>query len=438
MFRGWRIVGVSALAQGVSVGSTFYVYGTFLKPLAAEFEASRLAVTLGLTLLTVVQGLVAPLIGRAFDGGSPRTLMITGVACHALGLALLSQITAFWQAGLLFVLPIAMGAHLFGPLATSTVVNRWFVRRRGQALGIASLGSSIGGAAFPSIAALLIAAFGWRGAFGAMGTGILLLMLPIAWILVGKPEDVGETPDGDPVPGSDATAATGATTPGAASPNAANTAPATHAAVTTAEAELAAAAAVTTRGLLRDRSFWAISIAIGFGFCPVSVLLAHLVPFATDAGISASRAAFVMTCYALSGAFGRVFLGWLTDRIDPRAVVWLDYAWFGLAWLGLLSPPSFGSLLFTGIAAGIAVGGITPVWAALTGAVYGRMAFGRAMGLMNFVMLPFSVIGAPIAARLFDVTGSYRLAFASFFVCFVLGSVAIAFLRPPARAVRAA
>ncbi|MBK7949763.1 MAG: MFS transporter [Deltaproteobacteria bacterium] len=424
MFRGWRIVGVSALAQGVSVGSTFYVYGTFLKPLAAEFDASRLAVTLGLTLLTVVQGLVAPLIGRAFDGGSPRTLMLTGVACHALGLALLSQITAFWQAGLLFVLPIAMGAHLFGPLATSTVVNRWFVRRRGQALGIASLGSSLGGAAFPAIAAALIAAFDWRGAFGAMGLGILLLMLPIAWILVGKPEDVGETPDGDPGPGADATAEMG-------TPNA-------NGALTSVDAELAAAAAVTTRSLLRDRSFWAISIAIGFGYCPVSVLLAHLVPYATDAGISASRAAVVMTCYALSGAFGRVFLGWLCDRIDPRAVVWLDYAWFGLAWIGLLSPPSFGTLLFTGIAAGIAVGGITPVWAALTGAVYGRMAFGRAMGLMNFVMLPFSVIGAPIAARLFDVTGSYRLAFASFFVCFVLGAVAIAFLRPPARALRAA
>lgn len=443
VFRGWRIVGVSALAQGVSVGSTFYVYGTFLKPLAAEFDASRLAVTLGLTLLTVVQGVVAPLIGRAFDGGSPRTLMLTGIACHGLGLALLSQITAFWQAALLFVLPIAMGAHLFGPLATSTVVNRWFVRRRGQALGIASLGSSLGGAAFPAIAAALIAAFGWRGAFGAMGTGILLLMLPIAWILVGKPEDVGETPDGDPVPGSVGMAAHGTTTgttreatnTSAASPNAAL---ATHADATTADAELATADAVTTRSLLRDRSFWAISIAIGFGYCPVSVLLAHLVPYATDAGISTSRAAIVMTCYALSGAFGRVFLGWLTDRIDPRAVVWLDYAWFGLAWLGLLSPPSFGSLLFTGIAAGIAVGGITPVWAALTGAVYGRMAFGRAMGLMSFVMLPFSVIGAPIAARLFDVTGSYRLAFASFFVCFVLGSVAIAFLRPPARAVRAA
>lgn len=414
MFRGWRIVGVSALAQGVSVGSTFYVYGTFLKPLAAEFEASRLAVTLGLTLLTVVQGLVAPWIGRAFDGGSPRALMLTGVACLATGLVLLSQITAFWQAALLFVLPVAMGAHLFGPLATSTVVTRWFTRRRGQALGIASLGASIGGGLFPPIVAALIAAFGWRTAFAAMGGGVLLLAIPLAWILVGKPEDVGETPDGDPPQHAGPTPPSGPASDGA-------------------RAGAAPADDVTTGGLLRDRRFWAIGVAIGFGFCPVSVLLAHLVPYATDAGIPGPRAAAIMTCYALSGAFGRVFLGWLTDRIDPRAVVWLDYAWFGLAWIGLLVPPSFGSLLFTGIAAGIAVGGITPVWAALTGAVYGRMAFGRAMGLMSFVMLPFSVIGAPIAARLFDVSGSYRVAFASFFVCFVLGAVAIAFLRPPAR-----
>jgi MFS family permease len=416
LFRGWQIVGVAALAQGVSVGSTFYVYGTFLKPLAAEFGASRLAVTLGLTLLTIVQGAAAPLIGRAFDHGSPRKLMITGVACQAAGLLLLSQISAFWQAGLLFVLPIAIGANLFGPLATSTVVSRWFERRRGQALGITSLGSSIGGAVFPPLAAALIAGLGWRGATGVLGAGLLVLVVPLTFILVGRPEEVGQTPDGD-------TSRPTAIEPETGSAAASDPSP---------------AAAITTATLLRDRNFWAISVAIGFGFCPVSVLLAHLVPFATDAGISPARAAIVMTGYALSGAFGRVLLGWLTDRIDPRAVVWLDFGWFFVAWLGLLGRPSFASLLFTAIAAGIAVGGITPVWAALTGIVYGRTAFGRAMGLMNLVMLPFSVVGAPVAARLFDVTGSYRVAFASFLVCFVLGAIAIAFLRPPDRRTRTA
>jgi hypothetical protein len=76
-------------------------------------------------------------------------------------------------------------------------------------------------------------------------------------------------------------------------------------------------------------------------------------------------------------------------------------------------------------------GGTAPLWVAPTGAAYGRAVFGRAIGLMSFLMLPFSIAGAPFAARLFDRTGSYELAFASFMVCFVLGAVAIAFYRVP-------
>ena len=76
MFHGWRIVGVSALAQAVSVGSTFYAYGVFVKPLVAEFGASRLAVTLGLTSMMVVQGAIAPFLGRALDRLSPRSTPI--------------------------------------------------------------------------------------------------------------------------------------------------------------------------------------------------------------------------------------------------------------------------------------------------------------------------------------------------------------------------
>lgn len=414
-FRGWQIVGIAALAQGVSVGSTFYVYGAFLKPLAAEFDATRLAVTLGLTLMTVVQGIAAPFIGRAFDGGSARRLMISGVVLLATGLMLFSRISAFWQAVLLFMLPIAIGAHLFGPLAASTLVARWFVRRRGAALGLTSLGSAVGGAVFPPLATALIAALGWRGAIGTLGAATLLLVAPLAWLVIGRPEQVGEKPDGD----EDATRAT-------------------RAEAATAAAPPEALPAVSTRTLLVDPRFWAITIAIGAGYCPVSVLLIHLVPFATDLGFSSARGAAVLTGYAVASALGRVLFGWLADRLDPRAVVWLDYGWFALAWLGLLVRPSFELLLFTSIAAGVAVGGITPIWAALTGAVYGRDAFGRAMGLMNMLMLPFSVAGAPIAARIFDQTGSYRVGFASFLVCFVAGSVAIAFLRPATGTARTA
>ncbi len=422
MFYGWRIVAVAALSQGVSVGSTFYAYGAFVKPLAAEFGASRLAVTLGLTLLSLVQGSIAPFLGRALDAGSPRAIMLAGVVTQAVGLLLLSQATAFWQVGLLFIGPIALGAHLFGPITAATVVNRWFVRRRGQALGLSSLGASLGGAIFAPLVAWLIAILGWRGAVGAIGVGLFLLTLPIAWIIVRQPEDVGTAPDGEIAPGGDADALETS-----AKPAAADLAPS----VGFNDAAIAPAVGTTTRSLLRDRNFWAITIAIGFGYGPVSVLLAHLVPFATDLGYTTRQAGLVMMCYALSGMIGRVLFGWLADRIGRRKVIWLMYGGFSLAWTGLLGRPTFPVLLATAIGAGVAVGGIAPLWGALTGAAYGRAVFGRAMGLMNFLMLPFSIAGAPIAARLFDRTGSYELAFASFMVCFVLGAVAIAFYRVP-------
>jgi len=399
---GWRVVGVAALAQGVSVGSTFYAYGAFLKPLAAEFGASRLAVTLGLTFFTVVQGAIAPLLGRALDRGSPRAILIAGVVTQSAGLALLSRVSAFWQAGALFGTAIAVGSFLFGPLAAATVVAKRFVRRRGQALGVAALGAAVGGAVFPPVVTASIEALGWRGAVTAIAVGLLLLIGPFAWALARRPEEADRGTDGGPVPGPAPPAV--ASEPGAP---------------------------VTTAALLRDRNFWAITMAIGFGFCPVSVLLAHLVPYATDLGIAPRHAAIAMSGYALGSGLGRVLFGALADRVDKRIVVWIAYASLALAWSRLLGDPSFASLLPAVVAAGVGMGGIAPLWGALTGATWGRAAFGRAMGLMNLLMLPFSIVGAPAAAHLFDRTGSYQLAFASFLGCFALGAIAIAFLRLP-------
>ena len=78
MFYGWRIVGIAAASQDLSVGTTFFSYGVFAKPLAAEFEAPRLAVVLGLTLLMLVQGLVSPSLGRLLDAHSTRSVMTLG------------------------------------------------------------------------------------------------------------------------------------------------------------------------------------------------------------------------------------------------------------------------------------------------------------------------------------------------------------------------
>lgn len=396
MFHGWRIVAVAALAQGVSAGATFYTYGVLLKPLAAEFQVSRLAATMGLTLLMIVQGLVAPAVGRALDR-SVRGVMALGATLLALGLLLLSQAQALWQVALVFSTLIAVGAHMFGPLAASNAAARWFVLRRGRALGTVSLGATAGGLSFPPLATFLVESFGWRSAALALSGLVALLVVPLWLMVVNRPEDVGLHPDG-----------------------ADETAP-----------EPEVASDVTTALLLRSRNFWFITASIGLAWAPVAVVIAHLVPYTTDLGFSPGNAALLLSTYAFASGFGRFGVGVLSDHMDKRLALQLVVGTLALGWCAMLGAPGFPRLLAAGVVMGLSVGGIMPIWGALTGACFGRESFGRAMGLMNLPMLPFNVGGAPLAAYLFDQSQSYAGALAIFLVPMLGAFVAVHFVRIP-------
>jgi MFS family permease len=138
-----------------------------------------------------------------------------------------------------------------------------------------------------------------------------------------------------------------------------------------------------------------------------------------------------MSAYAGAGAFGRLLCGYLVDRVDKRLASWIVFAVLTAGWGALVVAPSYAALLVASIGMGLGVGGIMPLWGALTGACFGRAVFGRAMGLMTPLMLPFNLAGAPIAAYAFDQTGSYALVLSAFLGTFLLGAVVIAFLRIP-------
>lgn len=403
MFHGWRIVAVSAASQSLAVGMTFFSYGVFVKPLATEFEAPRLAVVLGLTLLMLVQGIASPFLGRLLDERSPRAVMASGVLVCAAGFAGLGLASSLWQVGILFGTLIAVGSHMFGPLATSTLVANWFVARRGQALGVTAVGASFGGLVFPVVATRLIEDAGWRGAVYAFAGLLVLFALPLWLSIVDRPEQIGARPDGEAPDDTTAAAAhAGATAP--------QPAPAS---------------------LTASRNFWVITVAIGLVFCPTSTMIAHLVPYATDLGFAPQRAALLMAAYAGTGAVGRLAIGALVDRVEKRVACWCVLAILFAAWVALLRSPSYPALLAASAGLGFGVGGIMPLWGALTGACFGRAVFGRAMGLMTPLMLPFNLAGPPVAAYVFDRTGSYTGILSGFLVAFIACAIVVALLRVP-------
>jgi MFS family permease len=402
-FYGWNVIGVGVLAQGVAMGATAYSYGVFIKPLEVEFEASRLATVLGMSVFNAAMGLVSPFVGSALDRGSIRAVMVRGALLMGVGFGAIAYASALWQVGAVYAAAVAAGATMLGPIAGSTLATNWFNVRRGQALGISALGTSLGGLLIPPLAAFLIETLGWRSAFQVLGLGVVALIVPPIWlIVVNRPEHRGLWPDGVRPDGLD---------PG--------------------RPVVEARTNWTTGRILRDRSFWVLTITVGLIFSGFGALMANLVPLARDQGVGAQPAAYLMSCLAGFGVLGKLAFGTAADHIDKRVALWTAIGLAAASLSLLLGEASYARMLVASAGFGLSSGGLLPVWGSLIGLRFGRDSFGRVMGLMYPVMMPLTLTGAPFAGWVFDRTGSYSLAFQVFLGAFALAALVLVFLRVP-------
>ena len=153
---GWCVVGTTLANQSLSMGILLAGFALFVVPWVEEFGVARSQVLICSTLILVVNSLLSPLAGKLMDSLSLRTLIVLGVICLGAGLTLVSFATSFWMilAAYATLLPISL--VMCGSLSSQTLVSKWFTEGRGFALGISSLGSSLGGFVLPAIIALLI------------------------------------------------------------------------------------------------------------------------------------------------------------------------------------------------------------------------------------------------------------------------------------------
>ncbi len=389
-FYGWKIVAVAFLADFIGVGFFFYSYGVFFKALAADLDGSRLGVSIGLALVNLMGALTAPFIGRAIDRYPVRNIMVAGAVATAAGFALSSQVGSLWHYYVILGTLTAVGTSCMGNISSAKLVTNWFIARRGRAMGIATIGISLSGVAMPLIATWLIAHSGWRTAFLIYAVGTLVIVIPpVLRFVHNRPEDLGLLPDGDspPEPGFPARAEERTWSSGE---------------------------------IFRNANFWAISFAFSLVIASMSAILTHLVPYATDLGIAPYRAASVLSLGALLGAVGKIFFGWLFDRMSPRIAVWVCFGTQLMAVQLLITAHSYPTLLAAALLFGFGMGGIIPLSGSLIGMVFGRLSYGKVMGLMRPVQVPIIFVGAPLAGWIYDDSGSYELAFQIFAVAYVL------------------
>lgn len=401
-FLGWRVLGAAFVAQFLAGGVTFASFGVFVIPLSEAFATPRGRLNLAFSIGFVVMALSGPVVGHWLDRGYARTVMVIGAIVSAAGLFGLSQGTSLLQMAVFFCGPVALGAATFGMTPSNTLAANWFLRRRGLALGITAAGATLASAVAPPLAAWLIDTVTWRGAFHWFAIGTLAIALPVFLSsAIGRPEDVGQRPDGDP----DTPQTDDATGPSIE------------------------ATPIETRELVRDPRLWLISVGFSLVFTSPIVIMLSLVPFAVDLGFSKQDAAWFFTAAAPFSLFGKIAFGAMADRIPPKVAAWIVVTGNMLTWLLLYTDPSYPMYLAIGALYGLAIGATAPLNGIMLGLCFGRTAFGRASGLGALASLPL-ISGTPaVAGILLDTTGGYHAVFMMQVGLLLLGGVLLSLVR---------
>jgi MFS family permease len=386
----------------------------FLKPLTEDLAVSRGLFSLLRSGEILIGAAMAPLVGPLVDRYGGRWLMAGGALAAGAGFVLLSQVGSFWQFLVLRWVLITVGGVFMCHMVVSVTVARWFVRKRGRAIAIASLGQGLSKVMIPVVTATLFVWVGWRWTWSIFGVvTLILIVIPALVFMRRSPEEMGLQPDGDEAP------AIASATTKTASERAAK--------------QISADETVWTwREVIRTRTFWLICFIYGMANVGIAGLNLHVFAFVTDIGFPTFVAATALSIIALTQLGSTLMWGMIGERIEIRwssMVMFLIQA-FGLA-LTIATVqvvPVYAGFFFYGIG----LGGSWVLQELIWATYFGRVSLGTVRGLGILVTHAFGAAGAPFFGFVHDVTGSYY----SSFVAFALALVLAAFLSLAVRAPR--
>ena len=384
MFYGWVIVGACFVIISMHTG-LMYSYGVFFKHLIADFGWSRGATSGVHSLFMVVHGGFAIVMGWLADRFGPARVMAACAFIGGLGLALTSQINSLWQFYLTYGIIFGVGESA-GFTITMSTTARWFIKRRGLALGIVASGAGIGTMIMAPAAERLITAFGWSTAYLVLAVAAWAVMIPSALVLRRDPAEKGLRSYGsdEAVIEMDSIA---------------------QREVNAAETGIALRAAVLYKPL------WMLfAIFFTFNVC-LQMVMIHLVNYATDIGIASLIAATFISIIGVGSFIGRLLMGTASDRIGASNALLICCIIMMVTLIFLIFAHEMWMFYLFAIIFGFAYGGEVPQMPVLVGRFFGMRAVAALVGVTVFGATIGGALGAWMGGQIFDVTQSYQLAF---------------------------
>jgi MFS family permease len=381
IFYGWWVTVAFAVMVFLSSGVRFSV-GPFLKPIVADLGTDRATYSLIVSLSLLLYGVFMPFVGRLVERWGARPVAVLGTLVFGGSLAGTGLVTSLWQLALVYGVLVALGLSATGHVVGSAVVSRWFTRRRATALSVLGAASMAGMSLLVPVAMWLVLTVGWRAAYGIIGLGGTIILLPLGlWVVRDSPESIGIAPDG------------AAAEPAVRGP---------------------AASEYTAVGdAARATPFWQLCGGMYTCGFSMSLLSAHGVPMLTDHGYHAMLASSAIGVLGASSFAGAMLLGAIADRHGRRPVLAWLYGTRALLFLAMfLVHDSPLALLVVSALGGASMSGSLAMTSALTADIFGRLSVGTIFGTIFVVHQSGAALGSWLGGFLFELTGGYGAAFA--------------------------
>ena len=416
IFYGWYIVGAGFFANVASAFALASTLSIFLKPLTADLGVSRGVFSLLRSGEGLIGAGVAPFVGQLVDRYGGRWLLAIGAVVVGVGYLLLGHVESFSQFVLVRLSFVTLGDSLMGSMVVNIVIAQWFLRRRGRALALSSMGIGFAKVCMPVVAASLIVSLGWRQTWMVFGLAAVVLGIgPVLSIIRRSPEEMGLFPDGGQEPiVSDKTAVK---------------------AKKLRSDQMSDQDLVWTRGeVMRTQTFWLLVITFGIASMGVTGLNLHVYPYVTDLGHSPVIAATVMSVIASMQLASPLPWGLLAERMDIRVAAMLRFVIQAIG-LGLAISTTNLFCLYAGFFLyGIGLGGNMVLPEILWANYFGRRSLGTVRGLGILISQALAAAGPPFFGFLFDITRGYGLSFAIFGCALITSAFLSLMIKPPRKA----
>lgn len=390
VYYGWSIVVALGITTIVSYGTSQYLFGLLVDPVAREFGWSRAAIGTAYAGTVLVSGIAGVALGVALDRFGARIIMSLGSLITAVSLLLLAHVRTLPEFTLLWTVGMGLGTALTLYTVSFTVVANWFERRRADALSLLTFMGAFSSTVFYPFTGILIAAFGWRGALEVLAAVQLLVALPLHALIVRRhPEDLGLFPDG-------------AATRGRVSPQ--------H--------------GVSLAGALRSASFWLLTAAIALSFFAGTVVLTEHIAYLISLGYAPAFAATLAGAFGLAYLPGRWFVAYAGRRVSLARLFALVFTVEALGIVMLATLHRLPGVIAYVLTFGAAYGATAPLRGAIVAERFGRRSYGAIIAAQGVPVGIVAASGPIVAGRLIDLAG-YAPALWSSVAALVLAAVVV-------------